>query len=754
MSLRIKFILTFALSVLLLIFQAEFTAFFTNMLQDSSGKLSAAVKGQRAIHQINNNLRDIQASLNRLRFSGNKKQAAEEIKLLRYEVQSNTKPIENSLSRLEFPAKTQADFTINASKVISVSAYFAKQLTVEPNTDEEKIIHSNKLLEINRFYFENVDTLHQNIIQLEEQVTQKVEKLVVREAKIHFYPTIAAIILTITATVLMFGVGWLFSKNITDDIAKLNKYLFDLSKGNYDIEPIQMSRNDELAELNSSMIFMTKQLKNIHDNLEAQVQARTEQLQVLNESLIVEKRNADKANKAKSVFLSSMSHEIRTPLNAIIGYSQILERDKSLGQKQHKTMIAIQKAGNHLLKLINDILDLSKIEAGGMQLETKDFDFGNMVTEINYIFEGRCQQKNLDWRLQTNCQDHLFVHGDETKIRQTLINLIGNSVKFTDTGYILLDIQQEDNIFHFKVKDTGPGVPKSQQKEIYEPFTQKEAGMKKGGTGLGLSITKKQIELMGGKLHLESDEGQGCEFSFSIYLPLLQAPASTEEAKTVGKDAKLPSGQSFVFIVADDIEDNRMILSHLLQEMGATVHAVHNGEEILNLLQQHTVDITFMDIQMPKMDGVETIKAIRAQHLNTRCVAVSAFSMKHEVEEYLAMGFDRYIAKPYEFSQIYEAIESLLNIQLTYLEEEEVTDTTKVDPLQSIDLSSLRISPQRYEKLKKACKFKLLTEIRKLLNELASDNVDGRTISNILKQYAEKLDTKSMLAILEELKHD
>ncbi|MDA1277518.1 MAG: response regulator [Verrucomicrobia bacterium] len=499
------------------------------------------------------------------------------------------------------------------------------------------------------------------------------------------------------------------------------------------------------------------------------------------------KEAADTANQAKSTFLANMSHEIRTPLNAVLGYAQILQQDRSLGTDQRQSAATIERSGSHLLSLINEILDLSKIEAGKMELSEKDFDLRELIRSLSEMFELRCRQKGLEWRVEwglaaENAEsaelttqesrpqfttDHtdstddgktgnssdpcpsvtsvvnpsdpslrslrslrltsdppLRVRGDEVKLRQALINLLGNAVKFTDAGRVTLRVQTHvvppsggiagthllpapaagemiertdvapaeagTTCFTFSVIDTGQGIPAEVREKIFEPFTQGEQGRQHGGTGLGLAIARRQIELMGGELRLDSEPGRGSRFFFSLSF----APASTREhesAAVLSKPARrMRTGPRVRALVADDVAENRDILRRVLGALGVEVTVVEDGEQALQELGKDRsaddlvrapYDIAFLDIRMPGMTGYQVVQRILAEGgpNRARLVAVSASVLKHEQESYADAGFDGFVPKPYRFEQIRECLEKHLGV--TFEDVDAASETKQADRL-------------------------------------------------------------------------
>ncbi len=238
--------------------------------------------------------------------------------------------------------------------------------------------------------------------------------------------------------------------------------------------------------------------------------------------VIAAKQRADVANRARSTFFTNISHEIRTPLNAVLGYAQVLSQDQDITGGQRTTLLNIQKAGDHLLSLINDVLDMSRIETGTMEVHNSDFDLADLMLRLDHQFSQRCQQKRLTWRLENPCSSGVLVHGDRGKLQQVLLNLLGNAVEYTVQGEVSLRLDQEGGLFRFYVEDTGPGISESDQQNLFSPFLQDSGASQGSGTGLGLAIVQKQLELMGGSIKLDSRPGHGSLFLVELNLPLVE----------------------------------------------------------------------------------------------------------------------------------------------------------------------------------------------------------------------------------------
>jgi len=463
--------------------------------------------------------------------------------------------------------------------------------------------------------------------------------------------TIGMIVIGLTL-LLIVGIIFIIGKIFTDPIIKLKEAAAQIGEGDLETR-VEIKSRDELGLLAQTFNEMTVQLK------------------TQEQDLIRAKEGAEVANKAKSDFLSHMSHEIRTPLNAILGYAQILRMNGSLDSKQEKAVTTIETSGSHLLELINRILDIAKIEAGQTELKLSDFNLTSLIEGLAIMFRERCESKRLEFGLDGLDQEPIYVYGDEGKLRQVLVNLLGNAVKFTDQGKVNLKFEMiEGHKYIFKIRDTGAGISFEAKVKIFESFMQAEAGLHHGGTGLGLTISKELVELMGGKLLVDSQVGKGSCFSISLELPPAKKtvpPRSKRNRRAI----RLSEKYSVKALVVDDAQVNRELLSEVLQTVGIEIMEAENGKEALERLGEFEPHIIFMDRRMPGMNGEEAVKAIVKKHGPDRfkIVAITAAAFDHQRENFKLLGYDDYIVKPFRISHIHDCIKRLLDVEFEYEDE-------------------------------------------------------------------------------------
>ncbi|OYQ64790.1 histidine kinase [Pseudanabaena sp. SR411] len=398
------------------------------------------------------------------------------------------------------------------------------------------------------------------------------------------------------------------------------------------------------------------------------------------------KDNADAANRAKGDFLAHMSHELRTPLNSILGFTQVLARDPLLNHTQKEHLGIIARSGEHLLTLLNDVLEMSKIEAGLIELNTNSFDLYNLLNNLKEMFLLKAKSKNLQLVFDFAANVPQYVQTDESKLRQVLINLVGNAVKFTNQGQVILQVakletdetiaaeDQEgtDSVLYFEVTDTGPGIAVEELDHLFEAFVQTETGRRsQDGTGLGMPISRRFVQLMGGDIQVESTWGKGTIVSFNIKVQMAQASSVPPPQVKRRAIALAPNQPKYRILLADDKWESRHLMKNLLAPLEFEIREAENGREAIAIWQLWKPHLIWMDMQMPVMDGYEATRAIRAAETpDSACkiVALTASVFDKQRSVVLELGCDDFVSKPLREGLIFDKIAEHLGVVYIYAE--------------------------------------------------------------------------------------
>lgn len=414
-------------------------------------------------------------------------------------------------------------------------------------------------------------------------------------------------------------------------------------------------------------------------------------------------KQAEAANRAKSVFLANMSHEIRTPMNAILGFSQLMQRDTTLSPRQKRHLDTINRSGEHLLALINDILEMSKIEAGRTSLNPSAVDLHTMLGDLEMMFSARTEAKKLALRVEYTDEVPRFVSTDENKLRQILINLLGNAVKFTQEGGIVLrvlaePVQGAELRLIAEVEDTGPGISQEEAGRLFQPFEQTGSGARvEGGTGLGLAISREFARIMGGDIAFTSRVGRGTVFRLEIQVEEADNGLFLEGADIRPVVGLGPQQPVYRILVADDKYENRKLLSEMLSSVGFLVCEAGNGEEAVREFEARRPDLILMDIRMPVMDGIEAARRIRAtpEGGDMPIIAVTASVFEDQRAEAFEAGVDDFLAKPFREAELFEKLETFLGVEYVYADEAAIESFAEAEEsYEDLTRESLLVLPE------------------------------------------------------------
>ncbi|MDM8554476.1 response regulator [Desulfococcaceae bacterium HSG7] len=473
----------------------------------------------------------------------------------------------------------------------------------------------------------------------------------------------------------------------------------------------------------------------------------------MEEDLRAAKTVADEANRAKSEFLANMSHELRTPLNAIMGFSQLLGHSTNLDHDEKKNLAIIRSSGEHLLNLINDVLDMSKIEAGRTVLCVEDFDMYHLLDNVEAMFFLKAEEKGLRLVFERDAGVPHYLRADQGKLRQVLVNLIGNALKFTESGGVTVRVEKASEVspktetsgirpLIFEVEDTGEGIAPDELESMFDAFAQTETGRQAGeGTGLGLPISRKFVQMMGGDITVESEVGKGSVFRFEIQAEAVDGAALKTEPPERCVIALEPEQPRFRILIADDIESNRLLLLNMLALPGFEIRNAENGEEALEIQEEWEPHLILMDIRMPVMDGYEATGRIRnaeseirngksetaASHSIPHCkiIAVTANTYEDERAAALSAGCDDFVRKPIKESEIFDVISRHIGVRYVYAEDADapVPETSAKDKLKALTPEALGALPDELlAELGEATLLGYAEKVKHLIKNIRSHN--------------------------------
>lgn len=514
------------------------------------------------------------------------------------------------------------------------------------------------------------------------------------ESNITLLTILVVLISVVVAPMLLF---YVFSRHVIQPIEKLANAKQQVAQGMLDVK-LDVSNNDELGELFAAFNVMVRQLVVYRENeresrlrLEYKVKERTEELEQTNYALAnsnrdleVAKQASEEANDLKSAFVANISHEIRTPLTAILGFTEQVIADMPSSQYQLDLLGRVLKSGKHLLALINDILDLSKIESEKLDLDITEFDLFELFNDVISILSPQAADKNLEFEFNQHYPLPRNIRTDATRLRQILLNLASNAIKFTEQGFIHIDVRYlpQSKLIEVTVSDSGIGMSQDVQERIFTPFVQADVSISRrfGGTGLGLIISKSLANLLGGDIRVFSEEGKGSEFVMDFALsaddasfetPMVNnlvdlaqkppTPVKTEAPSPAPQPKVSAETMSGKVLVAEDVEDNQYLFGLLLKSVNVDFEMVENGQQAVEKALSEDFDLIFMDMQMPIMGGIEATHLLRQAGIETPIYALTANVMREDIERHIKAGCDGTIAKPVEKKEFYKVLKEHLN---------------------------------------------------------------------------------------------
>jgi signal transduction histidine kinase len=504
-------------------------------------------------------------------------------------------------------------------------------------------------------------------------------------------------------------------------------------------------------------------LRELNTELEQRVRQRTAELEQARQVALDMMKQAEQARQAaeaasrsKSIFLTNMSHEIRTPMNAILGFSQLLLHDPDLSAQHYQRLEAINRNGQHLLGLLNDILELSRIEAGRVTMKPVRCDLDQLLDDLEWMFRERAEGKELEFALLRGSDLPRWVMTDEDKLRQVLVNLVANAVKFTDRGRVCLHVAGEPDshggwLLRVEVADTGPGIDQNELHQLFRYFEQTRSGLNAGtGTGLGLAISREFARLMGGDITVDSQPGQGTVFRVTVRLSPVEATVVSPQTRR-GRVRCIMDGQpTRRILVVDDHQDSRRLLCDTLSQLGFEMEEAADGPTALVAFQRWRPHLLVLDLWMPGMDGFEVIQQIRSnpEGQRTKIVVLTAAAFEESRRQSLAIGADVFLSKPFRSEELLEQIGRLLGIEFAYDDPDASTNPMKGSP-GSLDIARVNMAGWPAELLHQIRSAVASADLELLLALLDQGRSIDPDAADALRQLAEHYEYEKLMQMIE-----
>ncbi|MEG4021455.1 PAS domain S-box protein [Microcoleus sp. S13C4] len=534
-----------------------------------------------------------------------------------------------------------------------------------------------------------------------------------------------------------------------DDVEPVLNGLANVFVNDFSFHEYRFRRSDGVYR------WMLSQLRLIRDRLGTPVEILGYLIDISDRKQAeLEFHQANEANQAKTVFLANMSHELRTPLNSILGFTQLMSYERNLTPSLQERLQIVNRSGRHLLDLINEILDLSKIESGRMTLNLSDFDLTNLLASIEEMFQVKVQSKELQLICELAPDLPKFVHSDEKKLYQVFVNLLGNAIKFTNQGSVTLRVratQRNKTSCHlcFEVEDTGVGIAPTEIDSLFKVFVQAQAGNNLSqGSGLGLAISQKLVKLMGGQIRVKSTLQQGSTFSFEIPVQLPEAESVPPESSNQRVIGLAPGQPTYRILIVEDLEENRRLLVDILTSIGLEVREAKQGVEALSLWESWRPHLILMDLRMPIVDGYTATKYIRERPKSqeTVIIALTASVFEEDREKVLMAGCNDFISKPFQQREIFDKLAKYLGVQYIY---EVLEQTPQKLLIETVSVEALSMMPPHWLEQMYQAAYYLDTEV---MNELIVQIPKSKaSLSTALTDYINNFNSDRIMELIRPL---